>query len=218
MPVKVAIADDHVLFRKGLITILEMEGDIEVVLDVDNGKQLVENLPNNLPEVILMDLKMPEMDGMEATRIVKEKYPEIKVLVLSMYDEEQFIIYCLELGANGYLLKNADPTEVTHAIKTVISKDFYFNDHISTVMLKGLNQKSRPKGKPQWANKIQLTNREKEVLELICKEYTTPEIGEKLFISHRTVEGHRKNLLEKTGAKNTAGLVVFALKNELIEM
>ncbi len=218
MPVKVAIADDHVLFRKGLITILEMDDDIEVVLEVNNGKELVENLNQPLPEVILMDLKMPEMDGMEATKIIKEKHPEIKILILSMYDEEKFIIYCLELGANGYLLKNADPAEVTQAIRTVVAKDFYFNDHISTVMLKGLNQKSRPKGKPQWTNKIQLTNREKEVLELICHEYTTPEIGEKLFISHRTVEGHRKHLLEKTGAKNTAGLVVFALKHELIEM
>ena len=218
MLIKVAIADDHVLFRKGLITILEMEGEMEVILDADNGKELVEKVAQNQPEVILMDLKMPEMDGMEATKIIKEKYPEIKILILSMYDEEQFIIYCLELGANGYLLKNADPNEVTTAIKTVMAKDFYFNDHISTVMLKGLNQKSRPKGKPEWANNIQLTKREKEVLELICREFTTPEIGEKLFISHRTVEGHRKNLLEKTGAKNTAGLVVFALKNELVEM
>lgn len=218
MPVKVAVADDHVLFRKGLITILETDPNIEVVLDANNGKELIQQLDNGLPDVILMDLKMPEMDGMEATKIVKKKYPEIKVLVLSMYDEEQFIIYCLELGANGYLLKNTDPDEVMKAISVVIEKDFYFNDHISTVMMKGLHQKNRSKSKPKLVSGIQLTNREKEVLELICKEFTTPEIGEKLFISHRTVEGHRKNLLEKTGAKNTAGLVVFALKNELIEM
>lgn len=218
MPVKVAIADDHVLFRKGLITILELDDNIEIVLDADNGKDLIEKLESNLPEVILMDLKMPVMDGMEATKIIKEKHPDIKVLILSMYDEEKFIIHCLELGANGYLLKNTDPDEVINAIDIVMKKDLYFNDHISTVMLKGLNQKNRIKGKPRFDSNLQLTNREKEILELICKELTTPEIAEKLFISNRTVEGHRKNLLEKTGAKNTAGLVVFALKNELVEI
>ncbi|EAY24623.1 response regulator transcription factor [Microscilla marina] len=218
MPVKVAIADDHVLFRKGLVTILELDDNIEVVYGADNGKELIDKVDAQPPDVILMDLKMPVMDGMEATKIIKAKYPEVKVLVLSMYDEEKFIIHCLELGANGYLLKNTDPDELVHAIGTVMAKDFYFNNHISTVMLKGLNQKKRAKGKPQFENSIELTKREQEVLELICKELTTPEMAEKLFISNRTVEGHRKNLLEKTGAKNTAGLVVFALKNELVEI
>lgn len=218
MPVTVAIADDHVLFRKGLITILELDDDLEVIYDVDNGKELIEKLDAQIPEVILMDLKMPIMDGMEATKQIKAQNPEVKILILSMYDEEKFIIHCLELGANGYLLKNTDPDEVVKAIHTVVAKDFYFNNHISTVMLKGLNQKTRAKGKPQFGNGVELTKREMEILGLICKELTTPEIAEKLFISNRTVEGHRKNLLEKTGAKNTAGLVVFALKNELVEI
>lgn len=218
MPVRVAIADDHVLFRKGLITILELDDDLEVIYDADNGEELIKKLEAQVPEVILMDLKMPVMDGMEATKLIKAKYPEVKILILSMYDEEKFIIHCLELGANGYLLKNTDPDEVVKAIHTVVEKDFYFNNHISTVMLKGLNQKTRAKGKPQFDNSVELTKREREILELICKELTTPEMAEKLFISNRTVEGHRKNLLEKTGAKNTAGLVVFALKNELVEI
>lgn len=218
MPVRVAIADDHVLFRKGLITILELDDDLEVMYDADNGEELIKKLEAQVPEVILMDLKMPVMDGMEATKLIKAKYPEVKILILSMYDEEKFIIHCLELGANGYLLKNTDPDEVVKAIHTVVEKDFYFNNHISTVMLKGLNQKTRAKGKPQFDNSVELTKREREILELICKELTTPEMAEKLFISNRTVEGHRKNLLEKTGAKNTAGLVVFALKNELVEI
>lgn len=218
MPVTVAIADDHVLFRKGLITILELDDDIEVVYDADNGQELIDKVNTQPPDVILMDLKMPVMDGMEATKLIKEKHPEVKILILSMYDEEKFIIHCLELGANGYLLKNTDPDELVDAIGTVMSKDFYFNNHISTVMLKGLNQKMRVKSKPQFGNHVELTKREMEILELICKELTTPEMAEKLFISNRTVEGHRKNLLEKTGAKNTAGLVVFALKNELVEI
>jgi DNA-binding NarL/FixJ family response regulator len=167
------------------------------------------------PEVVLLDIRMPNLDGFETTKIVLEEYPNIKIIVLTMHEEERHIIKMIELGVNGYLMKNASPDEVLECIRSVMEYDYYFNNKITNIMRKVMMYK----GKRTIDHAIfDLSEREIEVLELICKEFTAKEIGEKLFISFRTVEGHRKKLIAKLNVRNTAGLVVFALKNEIINL
>lgn len=215
--IKLAIADDQVLFRKGLASITGDFDIVDSIVEANNGRELIELLQTFKPEVILMDLKMPEMDGIEATKIIRNEYPEIKIIVLSMYDDDKFILHLLELGANGYLLKNADPEEVEEAIEAVVKGGYYFNDYVTKVMHNGLFSK-KEKIKPSLNSKVNLTPREMEVLELICKEYTNAEIAEQLFLSARTIEGYRNKLLDKLGSRNTAGLVAFAIKNKLVTL
>ncbi|MDN5202898.1 response regulator transcription factor [Fulvivirgaceae bacterium BMA10] len=215
--IKLIIADDHELFRRGITAILEDIPEMEVIDQAENGEHLMEILETKQPDVILMDIKMPVMDGIECTKLIIAKYPEIKVIMLTMHDDEKFITHLVDMGANGYLLKNAEIDEVENAIKTVMMKGFYFNREISEIVLNGLiNKRSKHKIRKDTEN-ITLSDREYEVLELICQGFTNAEIGRKLFLSQRTVEGYRYKLLDKVGVKNTAGLVRFALKNGLVD-
>ncbi len=215
-PIHVAIADDHQLFREGLTLIIGSNQDFKLVLEADNGQILLDRIEKleQKPDVILLDLKMPVKDGMETLRELKENYPDVKVLILTMLDEDDYILHLLDMGASGYLLKNSSAEEVITAIKTVAEKDFYFNDHISKIMLRGLRKKR--KTPPALNNSTRITEREQEVLELLCHEMTTSEIAEKLFVSVRTVETHRKHLMEKLEAKNTAGIIYRAVKEGLV--
>lgn len=214
--IKTIIADDHRLFRKGLSSMFEDVPNISVIGEAANGQELLSLLTKKHPDLILMDLKMPIMDGIEATEHVKSKYPDIKIIVLSMYEDERFIIHLLELGVNGYLLKNADPEEMEHTIETVMTKDFCFNDQVTNIMRKNLF--GTRKGKPNFDTSVELTSREMQILRLVCKEMTNSQIGTELHLSSRTVEGHRKKILEKTGSKNTAGMVYFAVKNGIVDL
>jgi DNA-binding NarL/FixJ family response regulator len=216
-PIKISIADDHSLFREGVEFILRNEGT-EVIASVANGQELLNSITVEglVPDVILMDLKMPVMDGIEATQRIKTEFPDIKVVILTMHHEENIILHLLDVGANGYLLKNSSSSELLKAIKNVVEKDFYFTDYISSVMLKGLKKQVKPSA--NFGELQSITIREKEVLRLICEEYTTTEMAEKLFVSDRTIETHRKSLLEKLNAKNTAGLIVKALKLQVIDI
>ena len=216
--VTIAIADDHTIFRQGLAFIISKIKNFEVIIEAQDGMDLLQKLEDSpeKPDVILMDLKMPKLDGMETTAKVKDYYPEIKVIILTMMQQEDFILHMFDLGVNGYLVKNTSATELKEAIISVVDKDHYFNDHVSEIMLKGLKRKRVQK--PSLSNKVQLTPREQEVLELICQEYTTTEIADKIFVSHRTVETYRKNLLEKIEAKNTAGLIVRSIKTGIISL
>lgn len=213
--IKVVIADDHALFRKGMASIIENFENVEVVGEAGNGIELMERIKECDPDIVLLDLKMPEMDGMEANRHIQKTYPRVKVVVLSMYDDDKFIIHLIEMGANGYLLKNAEPQEVEDALHAVMETGFYFNNHVSRVMLKGLI--SKQKSKPNFDDKVEFTARELEVLQLICKEHTNVEIANKLYLSTRTIDGYRNKLLLKTGAKNTAGIVMYAVKHGLVD-
>lgn len=214
--IRIAIADDHKLFMQGISSIVESLDGMKLVFQANNGVDLLNKLESadQLPDVVLMDLKMPEMDGIETTKQLRNLYPDIKIIVLTMMQQEDFILHLFDLGANGYLIKNTSSEELEEAILSVVEKDHYFNDHVSEVMLKGLKRKRVQK--LSLDNKTQLTQREREVLELICQEYTTTEMAEKMFVSHRTIETYRKNLLEKIGAKNTAGLIVKSVKSGLI--
>jgi DNA-binding NarL/FixJ family response regulator len=218
LSIKVAITDDQVLFRKGMASIINTFEGISIVLEADNGRVLLDTLAsaNTLPDVVLLDLSMPELNGIETTKILHAQYPSIKIIILSVYGEDRFVTHLMELGVNAYLFKNVEPEEVERAIKTVVEKDFYFNEAFLNAMKNRLSNKRQ---KILLTDNIPstLTTREIEVLKLICKQKTAQEIGEQLFISVRTVDGHRNNLLEKTGARNSAGLVLFAIKHRLID-
>jgi len=213
--IKIAIADDYKIFREGLKVSLSQDDNLQFLLEAENGEDLLKAIDSKQPDVIIMDLKMPIMDGMEATQLVRKKYPGIKVLVVSMYEDDKFIIHLMEIGANGYLLKNAEPDEIRKAIYTVHENGYYFNDLVNKALLKKLVLKNNIK--PSFNENVELTERELEVLKLICEEKTAAEIAKQIFLSPRSVEGIRQRLIEKIGVRNTAGIVMFAVKNGLAD-
>ena len=212
--IKIAIADDHALFRRGMVSLLKTIPDFEMVLEASNGQELVDQLPEFMPDLVIMDLKMPIMDGMKATEHIKKNWPEIKVVVISMHDEDQFVTHLMELGANGYLLKDTDTEEVETAIRTIIAEDYYYGPFLNKIMHKRFLDKSRKK-EATFSNKVHFTDRELEIIQHVCEGLTTAQIADKIFLSARTVDGHRNTIMEKLGVKNTAGVVVYAVKNQL---
>ncbi|MBK7560210.1 MAG: response regulator transcription factor [Chitinophagaceae bacterium] len=213
--IKIAIADDYKIYRDGLKVGLSKDDNLEIISEADNGEDLMKLLETNAPDVIIMDLKMPIMDGMEATKLVRKNYPAIKVLVVTMYEDDKFIIHLMENGANGYLLKNAEPDEIIKSIYAVYENGYYFNDVVNKALLKKLVLKNNLK--PSFNQNIDLTEREQEVLKMICEEKTAAEIAKEIFLSPRSVEGIRQRLIEKIGVRNTAGLVMFAVKNGIVD-
>ncbi|HQW42802.1 MAG: response regulator transcription factor [Chitinophagaceae bacterium] len=213
--IKIAIADDYKIYREGLKVGLSADENFDVLFESDNGEELLKALESATPDVIIMDLKMPIMDGMEATKAVRKKYPSIKVLVVTMYDDDKFIIHLMENGANGYLLKNTEPDEIRKSIYAVHENGYYFNDVVNKALLKKLVLKNNLK--PSFNQNVELTERELEVLKLICEEKTAAEIAKDIFLSPRSVEGIRQRLIEKIGVRNTAGLVMFAVKNSMVD-
>jgi len=211
--INILIADDHQLLIDGIKTALQDVKDINVIAEANNGFQVLEKLESQIDvDVILMDINMPKLDGLDCTKQVSKKFPDVKVIALSQYDEKRFVKRMIKNGAFGYLLKDSDRDTLVEAIKKVHSGEKYFCDRLSmrlaNLELKMENTKSLfPK----------LSEREKEIINLICKEHSTQEIAEKLFISFHTVESHRANLMIKAGVKNTAGLVRWAVENDLIE-
>ncbi len=213
--IKIGIVDDQQLFRKGVASLCNSFNNVSVVLEAGDGNELLKMIPElqELPDILLLDLNMPGMDGMETTKRLKRTFPSIKIIILTIYNEDRFILHLLESGANAYLFKDCEPVEFEKAIRAVYNDGYYFSEFI----LKVLHESSqKPRKNISGENPfVDITAREKDVLLLICEEYTTQEIADKLFISARTAEGHRNNLLVKTGCKNTAGLVIFAIKNKL---
>ena len=212
--IKVAIADDSAIFREGLKVTIQQDENLDMMLEAGDGEELVAKVEKLRPDVILMDLKMPILDGVEATKIIKTKFPAIRILAVTMYDDEKFIIHLMENGANGYLLKNAHPEEMRRAIYAAHENGYYFNDVVSQALLKKLVTGQNMK--PSFNSHIEFTDRELEVLRLICDGQTAAEIGSKIFLSPRSVEGIRQRLIEKIGVRNTSGLVLYAAKNGLI--
>lgn len=214
--IEIGLADDHKLFRKGMIALLEDIEDLSVMLEASNGLELLDLLAQGpMPQVILLDISMPELDGIEALKRIKADFPSVKVIMLTMNQDDAMILHVMELGANGYLLKESDPDEVETAIRSVVEAGFYFNERVSRALLTKLVKGER--FKPVFKDMVQLTDRELEVLQMVCQGLTNPEIGEKLFISARTVEGHRKNIMEKMGVRNTAAMIVYAVKKGWVD-
>lgn len=214
--IQVALVDDQTLFLKGLRLILEEYNEINIVIEANSGQEFLNALATIVPDVVLLDLKMPGMDGIEVAERLKDSHPEIRIILLTMHDDERFIQHVLSLGANGYLLKNEEPEVLRDAINKVMHQDYYLNDYVAKALFNNIKKQQPESNTVQQKEPLGLTPREKEILSLICQELTTSEIAEKLFISKRTVEGHRQNLLDKTGVRNTAGLVIYALKNQLV--
>ena len=212
--IKLMIADDHCLFREGLISLIEDFKDMKVIAEAENGKILIEKIKKEKPDIILMDLNMPIIDGIEASKHIKLTYPEIKIIVLTMHGDEKFLKHVIELGVNGYLLKNTASPEVENTIRKVMEHEYFFNEEISKIIHKGIVNK---KAKPRFDYVPDFSTQELKVLKLICEEYTVQEISQKVYLSPRTVEGYRQKLLKKTKSKNTAGMVKFAMRTGLIE-
>lgn len=211
--IRIALADDQVLFRRGMNLLLRDMTDVRVVFECASGRELLDGLKDQPVDIVLLDVEMPVMGGMEAMMHLKRDHPAVRVMMLSTYSDDAHISEAMELGANAYMLKTAEPEEIEEAIRSVAESGYHFSDRVGKVMLHGLVV--RKKITPIFPGTEPLSERELEVLRGICQELTTTEIAGQLFISPRTVEGHRNKMLLKTGARNTAGLVVFALTKGL---
>lgn len=220
--INIGLVEDQYLFREGMKAILNSYDQFEVIFESEDGFSVIDKLNalSTIPDVLLVDLSLPkngdeDFDGIAVTDAVVEHFPDIKILILSVHDDDTFIAELIERGAHGYLIKDSDPNEVTEAIKAVHTKGSYINQKTLLAIQKRMNQKHKPK--PKRDADEPLTRREIDVLRLVCQQKTTDEIAEELFISAKTVNGHRNNLLQKTQSRNVAGLVLYALKKNLID-
>ena len=212
--IKVIVVDDHQIFIDGLKALIDGFEDIEIVSEANDGVDLIDRLTKIKADIILMDINMPRMNGIEATKLVLDKYPEIKVLMLTMHDSKEYIEKLLKAGAHGYILKNTGKEELYEAISTIVKGDNFYSAAVTKSIMDSMQKK---KAVTKKLNNIELTSREKEVLVLIAQEFTTNEIAEKLFISHHTVESHRKNLISKLQVRGVSGLVKYAIQSGLAE-
>lgn len=210
--INLLIADDHTMFLQGIVSLLEQESEIDIVGKANNGIEALNIIKQEAIDLIILDISMPEMDGIELSKILKKEYPEIKILVLSTHSNVNIISRLIRIGVNGYLLKNAEKSELLEAIYSIIEGNNYFSEETEEKYL--ANQFKIEK---QVSTLTELSSREKEILVLIAHEYNTAEIAEKTFISLNTVNTHRRNLLSKLNAKNTAGLVKYAVENGLVD-
>lgn len=203
---KIAIVDDHQILRAGLKVLLQCIDNIDIVIEASNGKEFIEQLEVSIPDLVIIDINMPVMNGAEAVKIARKKFPDLKVIVLSMNREEHYFKTMNDLGVDGYIIKESDYEELEHAIETVLKGGKYFSQEL---LLSLVN--NRPAHM-----KINLSDREQEILNYLCKGFSANEIAEKLFISPRTVEKYRSDLLLRTESANSISLVVFAIKNGLV--
>jgi DNA-binding NarL/FixJ family response regulator len=210
--IKILVADDHQLLIDGIKSTLEDVEDIKIIAKANNGFEVIKILETKKADIVLMDINMPYMDGLECTKIINQKFPDIKVIALTQYDEKRFVKRMIKNGASGYLLKDASKAELLKAIRDVNAGKKYFSPKLSVKFLEDHYQ--TPRTNPLFPH---LTEREQQVLNLICKEFSSNEISEQLNISYNTVENHRASLMEKSETKNTAGLVRWAVENELID-
>lgn len=215
--INIVVTDDHALFRMGLCNIIQNFEFVDTVEEASDGIELLKYLMHCtvFPDLIILDIKMPNLDGIETNKRLKERYPDLKVIILSMVDEDQFILQMIKDGVSGYLLKNASEEELRKTIIEVVKNKYYYSDKITKLLHRSIIEKDI-NNKARIHNKV--TERELEVLELICKEYKADEIAETLSISRRTVEGHKRSLMEKTNTTNTVGLAIFAIRNGLVKI
>ena len=212
--IKVIIVDDHQMFIDGIKGLIQSMPNINVVGEANNGIDLIDVLADTKADAILMDMSMPKMNGLEATKHVVKHYPDIKVLMLTMHDSRNHIEKLLKAGASGYVLKNTGIEELQTAIETVVGGKTYYSPEVTQRIMEGFQQKRKVESE---YGEVDITDCEKEVLALIAQEFTTSEIAEKLFISPHTVESHRKNLISKLGVRSAAGLVKYAVQMGLVD-
>ncbi|MCD6065867.1 MAG: response regulator transcription factor [Bacteroidetes bacterium] len=210
--VDVAIAEDYLLFRQGIVSFLSDEPGINIIFEVDNGQELIEKLKFRRPHIILLDVRMPVLDGREALRIIQQNYPEVKVIILSMHYSDAYIAEFLSAGACSFLPKNCPPGKLIDAIFAVYQQGYYYDTHITKIITKLVKTKNTDIS----AENSTLTARELEIIRLLCDEKSIGEISDKLFISIRTVEWHKKNVFEKTHSRSLAGLALYAVRAGII--
>ena len=211
----VALVDDHVLLRNGLANLVRGFDSYEVLFEANNGKHFIDQLKSgNVPELVLMDINMPEMDGYETAQWLKKNHPEVKVLALSMYDNENAIIRMLKNGARGYILKDTDPKEFKSALDDLVRKGYYYSELVTGKLIHAVNNLDEPE--QNLKNLINLSEREIDFLKMACTEMTYKEIADKMFLSPRTVDGYRDSLFEKLNVKTRVGLVMYAIKNGIV--
>jgi DNA-binding NarL/FixJ family response regulator len=213
--IKVAIADDHKIFRDGIKMALKDRDYLKILWEAEDGKDLMHKLKLKQPDVLLMDIRMPEIDGVNAIGILRKEYEEIKIIVLTMYDDQEMITKMMEMGANAYLTKTTDPEEIYQAILTCMNDDFYFNDLVNKAVLLKLQHKKTVR--QFYPNPIKFSEKEIRILKCISEDKTTEEISKEVFLSPRTIETIRQQMKQKVGAKTIAGLVMYAMRNKLLD-
>ncbi len=215
--IKIAIADDHQIFRDGIKMALSGKVNLKMLWEAEDGKDLMNKVSSKIPDVLLMDIRMPEIDGVNAIEMLRKEYEDLKIIVLTMYDDQQMISKMMEMGANAYLTKTTDPEEIYEAILTCMNEDFYFNSLVNNAVMGKLMQKKNVR--LHYGNTVTITFSEKEVkiLQLLAADKTTDEISKTIFLSPRTIETIRQNMKSKVGVKTIAGLIMYGMRNKLIE-
>jgi len=213
----IAIVDDHTMFRRGLFTLINLFDGYEVLFDASNGEEFIQKIdPNHLPDIALLDIQMPQMDGYRTAEWITKNYPQIKILVLSTMDAETSIIKMIKNGAKGYVLKEAEPKELKQAFDEVISEGFFYNDSITRKIMRSLSMLTSDKNSV-GANE-RLNERELQFLQMACSEKSYHEIAAEMFLSERTIDGYRESLFRKCKVNTRVGLVLFAIKNNLVQI
>ena len=213
--IKLAIADDHKIFRDGIKMALNGRDHIKFLWEAEDGKDLMQKIRSKQPEVLLMDLRMPDFDGMNAITHIRKEFEDLKIIVLTMYDDQEMITKMMEMGANAYLTKTSDPEEIYQAILTCVNDDFYFNDLVNKAVLMRLQHKKNVR--QYYPTPVKFSDKELKILKSISEDKTTEEISKDVYLSPRTIETIRQNMKQKVGAKTIAGLVMYAMRNRLIE-
>src|SRR6195952_3491272 len=211
--IKIAIADDHKIFRDGIKMALKEKEYLNLLWEADDGRELMEKMKLKLPDVLLMDIRMPEVDGINAIPILRKEYEQLKIIVLTMYDEQEMITKMMEMGANAYLTKTTDPEEIYQAILSCMSNDFYFNDVVNKAVLAKLQNKRAVR--QFYPHPVKFSEKEVKILKLIADDKTTDEISKQVFLSPRTIETIRQNMKSKVGVKTIAGLIMYGMRNRL---
>lgn len=213
--IKLLVADDHRVLLDGLVSLLKKEKNFEIAATAENGREVIEYVSKTDFDICLLDISMPEVDGIEAAKWIMKNKPQTKIIILTTHDEEEIIGEMLHLGVTGYLLKNSTRQELVDAINCVISGKPFFSEEVSGAIINGYTKHIEKRNKP--CETVMLTHREKEIVLLLAKEYTNDNIADELNISYRTVETHRKNIMQKTGAHNLAGLLKYAYGKGLLK-
>ncbi len=213
--IRLAIADDHKIFRDGIRMALKDRDYIKILWEAEDGKDMTHKLKMKEPDVLLMDIRMPEVDGIEAIKMIRHEYESLKIIVLSMYDDQEIITKMMEMGANSYLTKTSEADEIYNAIVTCMNEDFYFNDLVNSAVLLKLQHKKTVRR--FYPSTIKFTEKELRIIKLISEDKTTEEISQEVFLSPRTIETIRQSMKQKVGAKTIAGLIMYAMRNKLLE-
>jgi DNA-binding NarL/FixJ family response regulator len=214
--ITIGVAEDQRIYRNGLITMLNDNDDYKVTIEAENGMEMLMKMKGNVPDVVLLDYRMPELNGIEVAKKIRQKYEAVKILLLSMFDNQEFVVQAVECGANGYLSKDDAPDEIIKAVESVLSTGYYLNDRTSKCLIGELVRQG--KVVPSFEGVVEFSRVEMQIIKFICEEKSATEIGVLLYRSKRTIDGYRSGIMKKIGAKNVVGIVMYAAKHKLIEM